>query len=93
MNNRLTGLFFSCKTAVENVKQCPDVLMVDATYTTNIFGYTLINVIGISIVSCGKGTGLMNISIALCWVADETKETYIWFFETLKEKVMFLLIF
>lgn len=75
------------------LSSAPEVLMVDATYTTNIFGYKLINAIGISIVSSGKGTGLMNISIALCWVADETKETYIWFSETLKENLMFLLIF
>jgi hypothetical protein len=39
---RLANLFFTDKSALENVKQC----VVDAIYTTNIFGYTLINAIG-----------------------------------------------
>ncbi|KAG2193021.1 hypothetical protein INT47_012146 [Mucor saturninus] len=64
-NGRLTHLFLAHVSAVNNIRQCPEVLLVDATYRTSMFGYPLINAIG---------------------VADETKVTYEWFFETLKTK-------
>jgi hypothetical protein len=57
------------------------VLLIDATYSPNIFGYPLFHAIGIDNVSAQSGSngGLMNYTIALAWVADETAETYEWF--------------
>ncbi|KAG2191271.1 hypothetical protein INT47_004032 [Mucor saturninus] len=86
-DGRLTHLFFSPEKTIANIVQCPEVLIVNATYRTNVFGYPLINAIGVDNVSNEAGSGLMNFSIALAWVADETKETYTWFFDTLKSKI------
>lgn len=44
----ITNLFFSNETTVENVKRCLEVFMGGATHTTNIFGYPLVNAIGVS---------------------------------------------
>ncbi|KAG2204146.1 hypothetical protein INT47_011629 [Mucor saturninus] len=86
-DGRLTHLFFSHEKTIANNVQCPEVLIVDATYRTNVCGYPLINAIGVDNVSNEAGSGLMNFSIPLVWVADETKETYTWFFDTLKNKI------
>lgn len=42
-NGRLTHLFFAQVSAVNSICQCPEVFTVDATYSTNIFGYPFIN--------------------------------------------------
>ncbi|KAG2192014.1 hypothetical protein INT47_009301 [Mucor saturninus] len=51
--------------AVNNICQCPEVLLVEATYRTNMFGYPLINAIGVNNIGNGSKKGLMNYSIAL----------------------------
>lgn len=75
----------------------PEVLIVDATYSTNVFKLPLINAIGVSSVygqhyaeypSTGTNRALKNFQIALAWTSDEQSDSYNWFYKELKEKVI-----
>jgi hypothetical protein len=52
---------------LEKIEQCPEVFLIDATYSSNFFGYPLIHAIGVDNVSAQSGSngGLMNYTIAL----------------------------
>ncbi|CAG8844811.1 15738_t:CDS:2, partial [Gigaspora margarita] len=82
----LTHLFFSHVEAAKCVAKCPEVLIVDATYRTNIYKYPLISAIGINNISNEKGV-LASYQIAMAWVDDESEASYTWFLQTLRTKI------
>ncbi|CAG8669603.1 768_t:CDS:2 [Dentiscutata erythropus] len=53
--------------------KCPEVLIVDSTYQTNIYKYPLISAVGINNISNKRGA-LASYQIAIAWIEDEKKE-------------------
>ncbi|CAG8804216.1 32470_t:CDS:2 [Gigaspora margarita] len=62
--------------------RCSKVLIVDATYKTNIYKFPLVSAIGINNVSNKKGA-LASFQIAIAWIEDESEASYTWFLQTL----------
>ncbi|CAG8852566.1 5609_t:CDS:2, partial [Gigaspora margarita] len=86
VKGHLTHLFFSYVEAAKCVARCPEVLIVDTTYKTNIYKFPLVSAIGINNVSNEKGT-LVFFQIAMAWMEDETEASYTWFLQTLHTKI------
>lgn len=82
----LLNLFFTHVDAAQQVATCPEVLMVDATYKTNLYKLPLINAVGVSNIG-RKSNVLSTFQIAMAWLANEQEDTYAWFLQTLKEEV------
>ena len=78
----LHHLFFTHKDSATKVMQCPEVLIVDATYKTNVYKMPLINCVGVD--NIGNSKSLHTFQIGMAWVSNEVKETYTWFLEQLK---------
>ncbi|CAG8844163.1 39649_t:CDS:2, partial [Gigaspora margarita] len=64
---------------------CPEVLIVDATYKTNLYKLPLVNAVGVS--NIGNTKALNTYQIAIAWVANEQKHIYTWFLNTLNETI------
>ncbi len=62
-------LFFAPHTAIELARQSPDVIFIDATYRTNRYNMPDIHFMAVTAI----GT---TMSIGMCFVADETEQTY-----------------
>ncbi|CAG8631019.1 10432_t:CDS:2 [Cetraspora pellucida] len=74
LNDAVKGyltLFFHTKLA-KCVAKCPEVLIVDAIYKTNIYKYPLVSTIGINNI-CNKKVVLASYQIAMSWIKDETE--------------------
>ncbi|CAG8756375.1 10498_t:CDS:2, partial [Cetraspora pellucida] len=82
----LTHLFFFHIEAAKCVAKCPEVLIVDSTYRTNIYKYSLVSVVGINNISNEKGV-LATYQIAMAWIEDESEASYTWFLQTLRTKI------
>ncbi|CAG8696578.1 13689_t:CDS:2, partial [Dentiscutata heterogama] len=82
----LTHLFFSHVEAAKCVAKCPEVLIVDATYRTNIYKYLLVSAVGINNISNEKGV-LAFYQIAMAWIDNESEASYTWFLQTLRTKI------
>ncbi|CAG8843933.1 26994_t:CDS:2, partial [Gigaspora margarita] len=67
----LTHLFFHTELA-KCIAKCPEVLIVDSTYKTNIYKYPLVSAIGINNISNKKGV-LASYQIAMAWIEDENQ--------------------
>lgn len=78
----LHHLFFTHKDSATKVMQCPEVLIVDATYKTNVYKMPLINCVGVD--NIGNSKSLHTFQIGMAWVSNEVEETYTWFLEQLK---------
>ncbi|CAG8563470.1 4980_t:CDS:2 [Cetraspora pellucida] len=65
-----------------NEARCPEVLIVDATYKTNIYKFPLVSAIGINNVS-NKKEALASFQIAMAWMENESEASYTWFLQTL----------
>ncbi len=74
-------LFFAPHTAIELARQSPDVILIDATYRTN--RYNMPDIHFMAVTAIGTTT-----SVAMCFVADETEQTYHWAISAFKELVM-----
>ncbi|CAG8540275.1 8787_t:CDS:1 [Cetraspora pellucida] len=84
-DGHMLNLFFTYIEAARQVAICPEVLIIDATYKTNLYKLPLINTIGIS--NIGNAKALNTYQIAIAWVANEQEPTYEWFLFTLKETI------
>ncbi|CAG8465614.1 2099_t:CDS:2, partial [Dentiscutata heterogama] len=84
-DGHMLNLFFTHNEAACQVAICPEVLMVDATYKTNIYKLSLINAVGVS--NVGDSKALNTYTIAMAWVLNEQEPTYEWFLLTLKETI------
>lgn len=82
----LTHLFFFHTESAKCVAKCPEVLIVDSTYKTNIYKYPLVSAIGINNISNEKGV-LASYQIAMAWIEDESEASYIWFLQTLRSNI------
>ncbi|CAG8833035.1 40353_t:CDS:2, partial [Gigaspora margarita] len=82
----LTHLFFSHVEAIKCVARCPEVLIVDSTYKTNVYKYPLVSAVGVNNISNEKGA-LASYQIAMAWMEDESEASYIWFLQTLRTRI------
>lgn len=72
---QLKSLFFAHPTSIQKARSLYEVIIVDATYKTNIYKMPYINIVGIDIV--GRKT-LKTFAIAGAWVSDVKVEPYRW---------------
>ncbi|CAG8767262.1 14497_t:CDS:2 [Gigaspora margarita] len=84
--NEHARIRYALNEAAKCVARCPEVLIVDAIYKTNIYKFLLISAIGINNVSNEKAT-LVPFQIAMAWVEDETEASYTWFLQTLRTEI------
>ncbi|CAG8664616.1 9369_t:CDS:1 [Ambispora gerdemannii] len=84
-DGHMQNLFFTHIEAARQTAICSEVLMVDATYKTNLYKLPLINAVGVS--NIGNAKVLNTYQIAMAWVANEQEYTYEWFLRTLKETI------
>lgn len=70
-NNRLVHLWFAPKASRALTHRYSDVLLMDCTYKTNKSMLSLLHVVGVT------GTS-DTFTIAYCFLADETTESYLW---------------
>lgn len=82
----LTHLFFSHIEAAKHAAQCPEVLIIDATYKTNVYKFPLVSAVGISNITNEKGS-LKTFQIAMAWIENEKEYSYRWFLKTLRSKI------
>ncbi|CAG8855080.1 17094_t:CDS:2, partial [Gigaspora margarita] len=85
-NNSAQKLLKLFEEPAKCVARCPEVLIVDATYKTNIYKFLFVSAIGINNVSNEKGT-LVSFQIAMAWMEDETEASYTWFLQTLYTEI------
>ncbi|CAG8693920.1 7903_t:CDS:2 [Dentiscutata erythropus] len=64
------------------VAKCPEALIVDSTYKTNICKYSFVSAISINNISNKKGI-LVLYQIAIAWIENKSKTLYIWLLQTL----------
>ncbi|CAG8525863.1 11929_t:CDS:2, partial [Gigaspora margarita] len=81
----MRNLFFTHIEAARHTAVCSEVLIVDATYKTNLYKLPLINAVGVS--NIGNAKSLNTYQIAMAWVENEKEYTYEWFLNTLKEVI------
>ncbi|KAF0466329.1 PKS-NRPS hybrid synthetase [Gigaspora margarita] len=74
---------------LKSARWFPEVVLIDATYKTNVYMLQFINIIGISNLGVNK---LQTFGIASAWILDETEKLYIWVIEQLAS-LIFLDIF
>ncbi|CAG8584967.1 20804_t:CDS:2, partial [Gigaspora margarita] len=82
----LTHLFFSHIESAKWVAKCPEVLIMDSIYKTNIYKYPLVSAVGITNISNDRGA-LASYQIAMAWIEDKSEASYIWFLQTLRKKI------
>ena len=70
-DNRAIRIFFSHPESIELWKNCPDILLIDATYKTNRFHQPLVNV-------CGALGNNMTPQLCLGFVSEEKEADYNW---------------
>ncbi|CAG8614803.1 14312_t:CDS:2 [Dentiscutata heterogama] len=64
-DSHMLNLFFTHNKAARQVAICPDVLIVNATYKTNIYKLSLINTVSVS--NVGDSKALNTYTIAMAW--------------------------
>ncbi|CAG8832309.1 21142_t:CDS:2 [Gigaspora margarita] len=69
----LTHLFFSHVEAIKCIARCPEVLIVNSTYKTNVYKYPFVSAIGVNNISNKKGA-LASYQIAIAWIEDENRD-------------------
>ncbi|CAG8625957.1 3876_t:CDS:2, partial [Dentiscutata heterogama] len=81
----MRNLFFTHIEAASHTAVCPEELIVNANYKTNLYKLPLINAVGVS--NIGNAKSLNMYQIAIAWVENEKKYTYEWFLNTLKDVI------
>ncbi|CAG8536495.1 6761_t:CDS:2 [Scutellospora calospora] len=82
-------LFFCHIESIKNAKRFFKVILIDATYKTNIYKLLFVNIIGISNLGINE---LRTFSIAGTWISDESKKSYMWIAEQLLSLIFFDII-
>ncbi|CAG8781003.1 16991_t:CDS:2 [Cetraspora pellucida] len=85
-DGHLTYLFFSHVEAAKHTAKCYEVLIVDATYKTNVYKFPLVSAVGISNIANEKGS-LKTFQIVMAWMQNENEDSYKWFLTMLRKKV------
>ncbi|CAG8670966.1 7896_t:CDS:1, partial [Ambispora gerdemannii] len=73
-DDHMQNLFFTHIEAMRQMIICSEVLILDATYKTNLYKLPLINAVGVSNIDNAKV--LNTYQIAMAWVANEQEYTY-----------------
>ena len=77
-NNRLTHLFIVYEKSRNLLRQNPDVLIIDSTYKTNVYGMPLVNILGVTTL----GT---TFYVGFAFIVGETMDDYAWVMQCLKK--------
>ncbi|CAG8800586.1 40591_t:CDS:2 [Gigaspora margarita] len=85
-DGHLTHLFFSHIEAAKHTTKYYEVLIVDATYKTNVYKFPLVSAVSISNITNEKGS-LKTFQIAIAWMENENEDSYKWFLISLRKKV------
>jgi hypothetical protein len=83
-NSELDRLFFSSQQSKAKAQRFPEVLVIDATYSTNTLKMPFVNIVGVS--NLGQ-TKLRSFAIAGAWVTREDEQSMTWIMLALKELV------
>lgn len=87
-NEEIDGLFFINEKAIEDARRWPEAITVDATYKTNAYKLSLVNIVGTSNVMSDKVDGsLQTFAVAAAFISSEKEEKYQWIMEELREAV------
>ena len=85
-NKQLTSLLFAHPSCIKNAQRFSEVVIMDATYKTNMYKMPYVNVVGVSNVG-SKSEQLKTFAIAGAWISNETKESYTWVAEELHDLI------
>jgi hypothetical protein len=85
-NQRISRFFFTHQICIDRTRQMPDVLVMDATYSTNAHGMPFINIVGVSNLGYTSCT-LANFAVAGGWLSSESTADYEWFLYRLRDTI------
>ncbi|CAG8517675.1 8547_t:CDS:2, partial [Cetraspora pellucida] len=77
---RIKHLFFCYKESIKNTKCFSEVILIDATYKTNVYKLLFVNFVGISNLGINR---LHTFGITGAWILDESEKSYVWIIEHL----------
>ncbi|CAG8803969.1 8517_t:CDS:2, partial [Cetraspora pellucida] len=86
VDSHLKHLFFCYSNSVTSARRFPEVVLIDATYKTNVYKLPFVNFVGIGNLGINK---LQTFGIAGTWISDESENSYIWVIRQLISLVFF----
>ncbi|CAG8820214.1 8290_t:CDS:2, partial [Gigaspora margarita] len=81
--------FFCHSNAIKSARRFSEVILIDATYKTNVYKLPFVNIVGISNLGINQ---LQTFGIAGAWISDESEKSYIWVAEMLASIIFFDII-
>ncbi|CAG8456304.1 3913_t:CDS:2 [Racocetra fulgida] len=88
-HGRLKHLFFCHANSIRSARRFSEVVLVDATYKTNVYKLPFVNFVGIGNLGVNK---LQTFRIAGAWISDESENSYIWVIKQLISLIFFDII-
>ncbi|CAG8748669.1 8131_t:CDS:2, partial [Racocetra persica] len=86
VHSHLKYLFFCHTNLVKNARHFPEMVLINATYKTNVYKLLFVNFVDISNLEVSK---LQTFDIARAWISDESEKSYIWIVKQLASLVFF----
>lgn len=84
----MKSLFITHPMAIERAQRFPEVIIIDATYKTNVNGMPLVNIIGVDNLASENGDiSPRSFFIASAAVSDEKGMSYTWVLESLQSAI------
>ena len=85
---QLSRLFVAHEHSISQAQRFPEVVIIDATYKTNIAGVPLVHIVGVDNLASDKSTdSLRTFFIAYALVINEKKDSYTWLMKCLQSVI------
>ncbi|KAL1928869.1 hypothetical protein VTP01DRAFT_2655 [Rhizomucor pusillus] len=82
----VTSFFFTQDNCIQRARRLSEVLVIDATYKTNIYKLPLVNIVGVNNVGLDRHR-LATFAVAGAWISNEKTDSYTWIIQKLSEMV------